>query len=79
MRYKQYSVVKLKKIFRRFDLNDLKFDKRHPQVGDEATIVEVYESPTLGYELECSDKNGVTEWLVTFSPEDAEFDVIDEG
>ena len=76
MKYKQYSVVRLKNIFKQFGSTELVFDKRHPQVGDVATIIEIYESPTFGYELECSDENGITVWLATFTPEDAEFELI---
>jgi hypothetical protein len=39
------------------------FNRRPPRVGDVATVVELYSSPP-GYELECSDENGITEWLV---------------
>lgn len=79
MKYKQYSEVKLKKINRHFSKEGLYFDKRAPQVGDVATIIEIYESPSLGYELECSDENGITEWMVTFSPEEVELEIIDEN
>ncbi len=79
MKYKQYSTVKLKEIKRQFNNNDLSVGERTPQVGDVAAIVEVYENPSLGYELECVDENGITQWLVTFSPEDAEFELINEN
>jgi hypothetical protein len=78
MKYKQYSVVKLQKINKQFSKEELSFDKRAPKVGDVATIIEIYKSPSLGYELECSDENGITEWMVTFSPEEVELEVIDE-
>lgn len=71
-------MVKLIKINKQFDENDLSLGNRAPQIGDVATIVEVYDTPGLGYELECSDKNGITEWLVSFSSEDAEFELINE-
>lgn len=45
------------------------FNLRQPEVGDIATIVELYSSPS-GYELECSDANGITQWLMAFRPED---------
>ena len=79
MELKQYSVVKLKKINRQFSESDLSFDKRHPEVGDVATIIEIYKTPSLGYELECSNKDGITEWMVTFSPEEVDLEVIDEN
>ncbi len=76
MKLKQYSVVKLQGIKKQFKDEDLKFNKRHPRIGDIATIVEIYEQPTLGYELECSEENGATEWLVTFSPSEACFELM---
>jgi hypothetical protein len=77
-KYKQYSVVKLKNIKRQFSVDELSFDKRAPKVGDIATIIEIYEKPTLGYELECSDENRITEWLFAFSPEEVEFELVEE-
>ena len=79
MRYKQYSVVRLIRIKKRFSEEELSFGKRAPRVGDLATIVEVYEKPEIGYELECSDESGITDWLVTFSPEEAEFELIEDN
>ena len=78
MRYKQYSVVKLKVLNKSFAESDISLGDRVPKEGDLAAIVEVYGFPSLGYELECSNKNGITEWLATFSPEDAEFDLVSE-
>ena len=78
MKYNQYSLVRLKKIYKQFDESELAIGKRAPRIGDIATIVEVYEKPVLGYELECSDENGMTEWLVSFSPHDAEFELTNK-
>ena len=74
----QYSTVKILALHREFDqLNvDRGFDRRIPRIGDVATIVEVYRTPTLGYELECCNSDGTNEWLVTFSPEDADFEIV---
>jgi hypothetical protein len=79
MKYKQYSVVRLKQIKKQFQESELSFGKRAPKIGDVATIVEVYENPRLGYELECTDENGITEWLITFSPEEADWELVDEN
>lgn len=79
MIYKQYSVVKLKELSRTFCKEDSIEGNYLPKVGDEAAIIEVYVKPTIGYELECVSENGDTSWLVTFSPEDAVFEVIYEG
>jgi hypothetical protein len=51
------------------------FNLRPARVGDVACIVEVYEAPP-GYELECSDDNGITEWLLAFSEDEADFELV---
>ena len=60
MLFKQYDLVKLIEINKKYDEDYLKYNKRLPRIGDIATIIEIYTSPCLGYELECSDKNGIT-------------------
>ncbi len=78
MKYPNYSVVKIKVLHKKFSENDLSFCKRAPKVGDVATIIEVYETPELAYELECSNKsNGETEWMLVFTPCAADFELID--
>ncbi|MEF9928014.1 MAG: hypothetical protein RR775_13475 [Massilia sp.] len=52
-----------------------KGDIRKPEVGDVAWVIEIYEKPP-GYELECSDKNGITEWLHLFSPDEIKFEKV---
>ena len=47
-----------------------------PKVGDIGTIVEIYTTPSLGYDIECSDEKDVTKWLVTFEPSDIEMEVV---
>lgn len=47
----------------------------HPRVGDGAAVIEVYSNP-LGYELECSGKDGITSWLRSFAPEDVALEVV---
>ena len=78
MKFNQYSVVKIISINRKINADDFDLNKRAPKVGDIATIIEIYEKPSLGYELECTDKNGITEWLATFAPEDADFELIEK-
>lgn len=69
MKFKQYDVVRLMAFnARQAALND-DFNLRQPAVGDVATIIELYSSPP-GYELECSDADGITQWLIAFRPED---------
>lgn len=74
----QYSTVRIVALNREFDLSTVErgFDRRLPRIGDIATVLEVYRSPSLGYELECSNPDGTNEWMVTFHPEDAEFEVL---
>lgn len=50
-------------------------DIREPRVGDVAWVIEIYESPP-GYYLECSDKDGITEWMQIFRPEEIELEKI---
>ena len=69
MKFKQYDVVRIMAFsVEQAALAD-ESNLRRPEVGDIATIIELYSSPS-GYELECSDANGITQWLMTFRPED---------
>jgi hypothetical protein len=74
MKFAQYDVVKIKAFRSETALNLDTFNRRPPQVGDVATIVEVRTKP-LGYELECSGPDGVTEWLLAFAPEDIDLEL----
>ncbi|MBC3935470.1 DUF4926 domain-containing protein [Undibacterium sp. CY7W] len=75
MKFRQYDVVKLKKLLAPTVNSYDEFNSRRPLVGDVATIIEVYEEPP-GYELECSDQNGNTVWLIAFRPEDIELELV---
>jgi len=74
MNFKQYDVVRLKGIPSPDKFN-AEFDLRSPVVGDVATIVEVYKNPP-GYELECSDSEGVTQWLIAWGPDEIELELL---
>jgi hypothetical protein len=50
-------------------------DRRKPQCGDVAYVIEIYENPP-GYELECSDKDGITEWMQAFSPDEIKLEKL---
>jgi hypothetical protein len=64
---KQYDVVKIISFSNPDSINKSEFDIKKPEIGDIATIIEIYTNPTIGYELECSDsKTGETLWLCTF-------------
>ena len=75
---KLYSVVRIKQVHKEFSREDAGFNKRLPRQGDVATIIEVYENQP-GYELECIDDNGVTQWQTAFSPEEIELELLVAG
>lgn len=77
MKFKQYDVVRLKEL--RAPILDLEneFNLRRPVTGDVATIIEIYSKPP-GYELECSDNNGITQWMMVFRPEDVELELLSQ-
>jgi hypothetical protein len=69
MKFKQYDVVRIMAFSAEQAALADESNLRQPVVGDIATIIELYSSPS-GYELECSDANGITQWLMAFRPED---------
>jgi hypothetical protein len=71
MKFSQYDTVTVKRILVPIASQHNQFDLRPPMVGDVACIVEVYTDPA-GYELECSDANGITQWLIAFAPDEVE-------
>jgi len=75
MKFKQYDAVRLKGILAPIaQLND-EFNLRSPKTGDVAYIIEIYENP-LGYELEYSDADGITQWLMAFQPHEVELEFV---
>jgi hypothetical protein len=75
--FKQYDFVQIKAI--NIPTNTLNIIgtegvTRLPQVGDKATIVEIYKKDDVidGFELECVNPKGLTEWLCTFHKNDIE-------
>ena len=75
MNFKQYDAVRLKRINVQIPCADEEFNLRPPKIDDLACIIEVYTNP-FGYELECSDANGITQWLMSFGPEDVELELV---
>ena len=75
MDFKQYDAVRLKKINVPIPCAKDEFNLRQPELGDIAYIIEIYSNPP-GYELECSDANGITQWLISFSHEDVELELV---
>lgn len=75
MQLAQYDVVKVKAILKKVRFEPDETNHREPRVGDVAAIIEVYDNPP-GYELECCDENGITEWLLAFGPNEIELERI---
>ena len=75
MQFAQYDTVRVVGLHKAVDFERDSFNQRAPRIGDIACIVEVYSDPS-GYELECSADNGETEWLLAFSPNDIELELV---
>lgn len=69
-------MVRIIALHKQLDAYDLSFSNRAPGESDKATIIEIYEKPTLAYEYKCSNKKGITEWLLAFRPSDADFENV---
>jgi hypothetical protein len=76
MKFNQYDTVRIIKILNVAKAVKSEYNFSAPRVGDVATIVEIYTDPSIGYELECSDQYGITQWLITFSPEELKMDLV---
>ena len=50
---------------------------RSPQVGDIATVVDLYDHPP-GYELECATPQGETLWLESFADDEVSLELVGE-
>ncbi|SHG63732.1 hypothetical protein SAMN05428948_1386 [Massilia sp. CF038] len=72
---KLYDAVRIKGLSQPHVFESDCFNMRQPRVGDVAYVIEIYEGPP-GYELECSGENGITEWLLAFSPEEVELEKV---
>lgn len=75
MSFKQYDAVRVRTINVPIPCAKDEFNLRSPAIGDIAYIIEIYSNPP-GYELECSDANGITQWLMSFAPEDVELELV---
>lgn len=75
MKFKQYDVVRVKGWNVSLEATEGQFNLRLPVVGDIAVIIEVYSEPP-GYELECSDGAGITQWLIAFHPLEIELELV---
>jgi hypothetical protein len=75
MQFAQYDVVKVKSFLTEKLAEVDACNRRPPRVGDVATVIEIYSNP-IGYELECSDTDGITEWMIAFEPHEVELELI---
>lgn len=75
MSFKVYDVVRLIAIDNDELLLSDAFNIRAPKVGDIATILEIYSDPP-GFELECCDKSGSTEWLLGVQENDVLLELV---
>jgi hypothetical protein len=74
VKYALFDVVRIKRIVAPVpEITPL--DMRAPCIGDVATIVEVYSDPP-GYELECANADGITQWLNAFAPHSVELELV---
>lgn len=78
MEFKQYDVVRILEILNPVKMNSCGSGMgcSYPKVGDVGTIVEIYTDPCVGYDIECSDDDGVTQWLTVFEPSEIELELI---
>ncbi len=72
----KYDIIKITKVKKEIDKSNLTFCEALPKVGDIATVLEIYDKPTLAFECECSNKDGTTRWLLALSPDDINFERI---
>jgi len=70
---KLYDAVRIEELRKPASLLD--GDIRQPQVGDVVWVIEIYENPP-GYELECSNKDGITEWLQAFRADEIKLEKL---
>lgn len=75
MQFKQYDVVRVVALHVEASKAPDEFNLRCPVIGDVATIIEIYSKPP-GYELECSDGNGITQWLMAYSVDDVQLELV---
>lgn len=78
MQFKQYDVVRILEILNTEKINgcDSGIGYGSPKVGDIGTIVEIYTNPYLGYDIECSDDQGMTKWLTVFKPSEIKLELV---
>ena len=73
---RQYDYVRITKVCRFFSQEECKPGNRTPVIGDIAAVIEIYDKPKLGYELESVNEKGETIWLITINASDLEFEKV---
>jgi hypothetical protein len=77
VKFAQYDVVRIKALSATAQAPNA-FNVRPPRVGDIATIIEIYTRPP-GYELECSNNEGITQWMIGIAPDEIELEHVTSG
>ena len=72
----QYDVVQITALNEQFSSSSVWLGSNAPTVGDEATVIEVYEQPSLAYDLECVASDGSTKWAATLKPGDVDLELV---
>ena len=70
------DVVRLVRFVKTFEYVKDPLNRRRPKVGDVATILKVYRSGTLGYQLECKDGRGEMLWLLSFRVDEIDLELV---
>jgi hypothetical protein len=73
---RQYDYVRITAIHRNFSKAECRPGTRAPKIGDIAAVIEIYNNPARGYELESVNERGETEWLITVAAADLVFEKI---
>ncbi len=73
------DVVRLVRFVKTFEYVKDPYNRRRPKVGDVATILKVYRSGTLGYQLECKDGRGETQWVLSFRIDEIDLELVHPG
>jgi hypothetical protein len=73
---RQYDYISITAIHRNFSKAECSPGMRVPKIADIAAVIEIYNKPGLGYELESVNERGETEWLITVAASDLVFEKI---
>ena len=77
--FEALDVVRLVRFVKTFEYVKDPSNRRRPKVGDMATILKVYRSGTLGYQLECKDGRGKTQWVLSFRIDEIDLELVHRG